>query len=84
MNKTENKTQVQADFSNIRELQNIVKANGISKLSMALKSFKQRLGFVSTKITEIKKKSEEPKKVESKPVEVKPQEPVESNENVNN
>ena len=82
MNKTENKTQAQAqaDFSNIRELQNIVKSNGISKLSMALKSFKQRLSLVSAKITESKKKSEETKKVETKPVEPKVKEPVESKE----
>ena len=57
MNKTENKTQV--DFSNIRDLQNIIKTNGISKLAMGVKSFKQRLSLVSTKITDAKKKSED-------------------------
>ena len=70
MNKTENKTQV--DFSNIRDLQNIIKTNGISKLAMGVKSFKQRLSLVGTKITDAKKKSGEPKKVEVKPVEPAP------------
>ena len=76
MNKTEKKTQV--DFSNIRDLQNIIKTNGISKLAMGLKSFRQRLGLVSTKIVDAKKKAEETKKVETKPAEVKA--PVETNE----
>ena len=56
MNKTENKTQV--DFSNIRDLQNIIKTNGISKLAMGVKSFKQRLSLIGTKITDTKKKTE--------------------------
>ena len=53
MNKTENKTQL--DFSNIRDLQNIIKSNGISKLAMGVKSFRQRLSSVGEKITEAKK-----------------------------
>ena len=55
MNKTENKTQL--DFSNIRDLQNIIKSNGISKLAMGVKSFRQRLGSVGEKIIEAKKAS---------------------------
>ncbi len=66
MNKTENKTQV--DFSNIRDLQNIIKTNGISKLAMGVKSLKQRLSLVSAKISEVKKKTEEAKKPETKSV----------------
>lgn len=76
MNNTENKSQ--ADFSNIRDLQNIIRTNGISKLAMGVKSLKQRLSLVSTKISDVKKKVEETKKVETKPAEVKPKEqPVE-------
>ncbi len=67
MNKTENKTQV--DFSNIRDLQNIIKTNGISKLAMGVKSLKQRLVSVGAKINDIKKKNEEAKKSIQKPVE---------------
>ena len=78
MNKTENKTQV--DFSNIRDLQNIIKTNGISKLAMGVKSFKQRLSLVGSKISETKRKTEESKKVESKPVDLVKKEPVETNE----
>ena len=54
LNKTENKVQV--DFSNIRDLQNIIKTNGISKLAMGVKSLKQRLSVVSAKIADVKKK----------------------------
>ena len=54
MNKTENKAQV--DFSNIREMQNLIKSNGISNLAVSLKSFRQRLSSVGTKIVEEKKK----------------------------
>ena len=68
LNKTENKVQV--DFSNIRDLQNIIKTNGISKLAMGVKSLKQRLSVVSAKIADVKKKADV-KPVE-KPVEVKP------------
>ena len=67
MNKTENKTQV--DFSNIRDLQNIIKTKGISKLAMGVSSFRQRLSVVGTKIAETKNKAGEVKKVEVKPVE---------------
>lgn len=68
MNKTENKTQV--DFSNIRDLQNIIKTNGISKLAMGVKALKQRLVSFGAKIDAIKK-LEETKKAEVKPVETK-------------
>ena len=70
MNKVENKAQV--DFSNIRDLQNIIKTNGISKLAMGLKSLRQRLSSVGAKIVESKKKVEEVKKAEAKAVETKP------------
>ena len=70
MNKTENKAQV-VDFSNIRDLQNIIKTNGISKLAMGVKSLKQRLSSISAKIVDAKKKQEEAKKAEAKAVEVK-------------
>ena len=53
MNKTENKTQL--DYSSIRDLQNIIKSNGISKLVAGVKSFRQRLSSVGEKITESKK-----------------------------
>ena len=77
MNKTENKTQV--DFSNIRDLQNIIKTNGISKLAMGVKSLRQRLSLVSTKIADVKKKAEAAKKVEVKAVEPpKAAEPVQA------
>ncbi len=69
MNKTENKTQV--DFSNIRDLQNIIKTNGLSKLAMGVKSFKQRLSLVSSKLSETRKNAEDAKKAVQKPVEVK-------------
>ena len=66
MNKTENKTQV--DFSNIREMQNLIKSNSVSSLAGDLKSFKQRLSVVGGKILEFKKANE---KVEAKaPVKV--------------
>ena len=78
MNKTENKVQV--DFSNIRDLQNIIKTNGISKLAMGVKSLRQRLGAVGAKIADVKKTVQEPKKAEPKPVEAKAQEkPGETN-----
>ena len=54
MNKTEN-NKTQLDFSNIRDLQNIIRSNGISKLAMGVKSFKQRLGNINDKISEIRK-----------------------------
>ena len=59
MNKTENKT---VDFSNIREMQNIIKSNSLSSFASSLKTFKQRLSTVGTKIVETKKTSEESKK----------------------
>jgi len=62
------------DFSNIRDLQNLIKTNGISVLAMNMKSFKQRLSVVGGKIDEIKKNKEiEAKKsaeIEAKKVEV--------------
>ena len=66
MNKTENKT---VDFSNIREMQNIIKSNSISSFASNLKTFKQRLSTVGAKIVETKKASEVAKK---KVEEVKP------------
>ncbi len=58
MNKTENnKTQV-VDFSNIREVQNLIKTNGISNLAVSLKGFRQKLNSVGTKIVELKKSHE--------------------------
>ena len=62
MNKTENKAQV--DFSNIREMQNLIKSNSVSSLASDLKSFRQRLSAVGTKILDIKKNSEKAKVVE--------------------
>ncbi len=54
MNKTENnKTQV--DFSNIRNMQNLIRSNGIPSLANGLKSLKQRLDSVGAKINEGKK-----------------------------
>lgn len=55
MNKTENKNSV--DFSNIREVQNLIRTNGISSLAMDLKATKQRLGGLSAKIESLKKSS---------------------------
>lgn len=56
------------DFSNIRDLQNLIKSNQISTLVMEVKSLKQRLGLLSPKIVEIKGKlaKSEPK-VENPP-----------------
>ena len=56
MNKTENKTQV--DFSNIRDLQNILKSNSISTFVMNLKESKQKLNKLASKIVELKKETE--------------------------
>ncbi|MBQ4542100.1 MAG: hypothetical protein IJA23_04540, partial [Clostridia bacterium] len=64
MNKTENKTQ--GGFSNISEMQNLIKENRVVEFANNLKSLKQRLSVVGTKIVEVKKKSE---KVESKSAE---------------
>ena len=69
MNKTENKANV--DFSNIREMQNIIKTNGISNLAVSLKSFRQRLNLVATKIVETKKSASAKVEVAAKPQEVK-------------
>jgi len=83
LNKTENKTQL--DFSNIRDLQNIIKSNGISKLAMGVKSFRQRLASVGEKITNAKKASAvkvapapvvAAPKVEAKPVVAKTEAPA--------
>ena len=53
LNKTETKTQ--NDFSNIREMQNIVKTNSLNSFAMNLKGAKQRLSSLGTKILDIKK-----------------------------
>ena len=76
MNKTENnKTQV-VDFSNIREVQNLIKTNGISNLAVSLKEFRQKLNSVGTKIVELKKNNEAKTATETKVAvsEVKPKE----------
>ena len=64
MNKTENKTQ--SSFSNINEMQNLIKSNSVVEFANNLKSLKQRLSVVGTKIVEVKKKNE---RVESKSAE---------------
>ena len=78
MNKTENKTQV--DFSNIREMQNLIKTNGIGGLAASLKTFRQKLNSVGAKIVEVKKANEAKQansaKAQAKPVEVPKVEPV--------
>ena len=56
MNKTENKTKT--EFSNIREMQNLVKTNSINSFAMNLKSSKQKLSGLGVKILELKKASE--------------------------
>ena len=65
MNKTENKT---VDFSNIKEMQNLIKSNGISNLAVNLKSFRQRLSSVGAKIVEAKKNLEVKSKEVKEPV----------------
>ncbi len=64
MNKTENKKQV--DFSNIREMQNILRSNSISSFASNLKTFKQRLNTIGAKIVEVKKSAPKPVEVKSK------------------
>ena len=61
MNKTENKTHV--DFSNIRDLQNILRENSISAFVMKLKETKQRLNSFGTKLVELKKQADKPSEV---------------------
>ena len=56
LNKTENKTQT--DFSNIREMQNLVKTNSINSFAANLKMSKQKLSTLGSKILEIKKANE--------------------------
>lgn len=72
MNKTENKSQ--NDFSNIKEIQNLIKSNGVMRFANNLKSLKQRLSVVGGKILEIKKQNEKlekpAEKVETKPTAV--------------
>ena len=83
MNKTENKTN--DEFSNIREMQDIIKNEKISDLAVNLKSFRQRLNLVATKIIDIKKNAVtkeaesvvKPKEVKAEPVvAVQPEKPV--------
>ena len=83
MNKTENNKNV--DFSNIRDMQNLLKNKSISDFATDIKSFKQRVNSLSDKITDIKKKHEaqREKAVEQKPAIVEPtvstvQKPVET------
>lgn len=69
MNKPENKTQV--DFSNIRDMQNIMRSNGLSNFAVNLKSFKQRLSTLGTKIAEVKNLQKKPSGVvQEQPVSV--------------
>lgn len=49
---TESKNTV--DFSNIRNIQNLLKSNEISNLNSSVKSFKQRINVLGAKISEIK------------------------------
>ena len=65
MNKTENKSQV--DFSNIRDLQNLMKSNGVTSLASNLKSYRQRLNALGGKIVEFKKNNEVEAKSQEKP-----------------
>ena len=71
MNKTENKTQV-VDFSNIREMQNLIKSNAIHSFASSVKTFRQRLNTIGAKIVESKKardaKVVETPKVQETPV----------------
>ena len=52
-------------------MQNIIKTNGISNLAVSLKSFRQRLNLVATKIVETKKSASAKVEVAAKPQEVK-------------
>ena len=65
MNKTENKTQ--GSFSNITEMQNLIKKNSVVEFANNLKALKQRLSVVGTKIVEFKKKNEKVEKPAEKP-----------------
>ncbi|MBQ8451428.1 MAG: translation initiation factor IF-2 [Clostridia bacterium] len=74
MNNTNSQKQV--DFSNIRDVQNLMKGNSIATFAMNLKASRQKLTNVGAKIAELKKRveKESEKKVEKpieKPVEVK-------------
>ena len=79
MNKTENKTQA-VGFSNIKEMQNLIKTNGIPNLAASLKSFRQKLNAVGAKIVEVKKSAESKTTVKapvvSEPKEVKVEQPA--------
>ena len=66
MNNTESKNSV--DFSNIRNIQNLLKSNGISNLNAGVNSFKQRLNELGAKILELKQNTKAETKIE-KPVE---------------
>ena len=55
MNNTENSNKV--DFSNIRNVQNLIKSNSIATLAAGVKQLKQRLADLGSKISEIKKVS---------------------------
>ena len=52
MNKTENNNKV--DFSNIRDMQNLIKTKSISNFATNIKSFRQRVESLATKIGAIK------------------------------
>ena len=75
MNKTENNKN--SDFSNIRDMQNLLKTKSISNFATNVKSFRQRVNALSEKISEVKKTASA--KVETAKVEEKaPATPVQS------
>ncbi len=74
MNKTENNKNV--DFSNIREMQNIIRTNGISNLAMDLKTTRQKLSGLASKLENIKKSASKPEVSVEKPAPVEVKAPV--------
>ena len=68
MNKTENNKNT--DFSNIKEVQSLLKNKSITNFASKIKSFKERVNSLSDKITDIKKnyEAQKAKAVEQKPV----------------
>ena len=59
MNKTENNKNV--DFSNIKDMQNLLKNKSIPNFANNVKSFRQRVNSLSAKVSEIKKEYENKK-----------------------
>ena len=66
MNKTENNNKV--DFSNIRDMQNLIKTKSISNFATNIKSFRQRVESLATKIGAIKGENNSKNLDTSKPV----------------